>query len=95
MSHTDLLFQDRRAAGIQPRPGAREKMVGYVAGFVRRHGGRRGVAGSLPAETMRDIGARRDVQDYAATADLAGGSNLRLHRIAETVRWTSPQSDRS
>ena len=95
MSHTDLLFQDRRFAGIQPRPGAIEKMVRYVAGFVRRCGESRGVAGSLPTETMRDIGARRDVQDYARTADLASGSNRRLHRIAETIRRTSPNSDRS
>ena len=94
MSHTETLFRDPRLVGTQPRSGAAERIVRYVSGLVRWHGESRRVSGSLPTETMRDIGARHDVQDYGPAADLAGGSNRRLHRIAEAVRWTSPHNDR-
>ncbi len=94
MSHTDILFRDRRVAAGQPRLGAIERIVRFVFGFVRRHGESRPTAGMLSMETGRDIGARHDVLDYAPVADLTGGSHHHLHRIAETVRWTSPPCDR-
>ena len=48
-------------------------------------------AASLDAETMRDIGAARRYQDYAASANLAACSDRRLHRIADAGRWASPR----
>ena len=45
--------------------------------------------GSLDADILRDIGARRAYQDYAASAAVSAGSDRRLHRIAEAARWTS------
>ncbi len=52
---------------------------------VGHHPGR-----SLDADTLRDIGARREVQDYSASAAVSACSDRRLHRIAEAARWTSP-----
>ncbi|HSA82892.1 MAG TPA: hypothetical protein VLE23_18895 [Geminicoccaceae bacterium] len=48
-------------------------------------------AAALDPATMRDIGAARGYQDYAASADLSAGSDRRLHRIADGGRWASPR----
>ncbi len=45
--------------------------------------------GSLDADILRDSGARREYQDYSASAAVPAGSDRRLHRIAEAARWTS------
>ena len=44
----------------------------------------------LDGGTLRDIGARREYQDYASSAAVTAGTDRRLHRIAEAARWTSP-----
>ncbi len=46
---------------------------------------------SLDAGTLRDIGARREVQDYSASVAVSACSDRRLHRIAEAARWRSPR----
>lgn len=43
--------------------------------------------GSLDAGILRDLGARREYQDYAASAAVSDGSDRRLHRIAEAALW--------
>ena len=43
----------------------------------------------LDGGTLRDIGARREYQDYASSAAVTAGSDRRLHRIAEATRWPS------
>lgn len=48
-------------------------------------------AASLGVDAMRDIGADRQYQDYAASANVAAGSERRLHRIADGGRWASPR----
>ncbi len=45
--------------------------------------------GSLDADILRDIGARREYQDYSASAAVSACSNGRLHRITEVARWAS------
>jgi hypothetical protein len=47
-------------------------------------------AASLDADTMRDIGAARQYQDYAS-ADASACSERRLHRIADRGRWAAPR----
>ena len=42
--------------------------------------------GSLDADILRDIGARREYQDYSASAAVSACSEGRLHRIAEAAR---------
>ncbi len=51
---------------------------------VGRHPG-----GSLDADILRDIGARREVRDYAPSAAVSACTDRRLHRIAEAARWSS------
>ena len=48
-------------------------------------------AATLDADAMRDIGAARQYQDYAASANVAAGSERRLHCIADCGRWASPR----
>ena len=43
----------------------------------------------LDGDTLRDIGARREYQDYASSAAVTAGADRRLHRIAEATRWPS------
>ena len=45
--------------------------------------------GSLDADILRDTGARREYQDYSASAAVSACSDGRLHRIAEAARWAS------
>jgi hypothetical protein len=46
-------------------------------------------AATLDADAMRDIGAARQYQDYAASVSAC--SDRRLHRIADAGRWASPR----
>ena len=63
---------------------------GFAArGSLRKAGYHTG--GSFDADILRDIGARREVQDYAASPAVSACSDRRLHRIAEATRWTSPR----
>lgn len=62
--------------------------VGFAAGR-RPHAASRDQQGSLEARTLWDIGARREDQDYAASATAAAGSERRLHLIADRARWSS------
>ncbi len=81
------------------RTGIRADVVRWMVEAVLPHdsfAARRSVGklghhpgGSLDADTLRDIGARREVQDYSASAAVSAGSDRRLHRIAEAARWTS------
>ena len=43
----------------------------------------------LDAGTLRDIGARREYQDYASSTAVTTGPDLRLHRIADTANSSS------
>ena len=43
----------------------------------------------LDGGTLRDIGARREYQDYASSAAVTTGPDLRLHRIADTANSSS------
>ncbi|MHA1567928.1 MAG: hypothetical protein ACTSXZ_00535 [Alphaproteobacteria bacterium] len=43
----------------------------------------------LDGGTLRDIGARREYQDYASSAAVTARSDRRLHRIAETTHLPS------
>ena len=43
----------------------------------------------LDGGTLRDIGARREYQDYASSAAVTTGSDRRLHGIAEASHWPS------
>jgi hypothetical protein len=82
VSRTGILAEVMRriADAVQPHDGfATRKSVRKA----RHHPG-----GSLDADVLRDIGARREVQDYTASAVASAGSARRLHRIAEAARWT-------
>ena len=46
----------------------------------------------LDGGTLRDIGARREYQDYASSAAVTAGSDRRLHRIAEAANLSSTGS---
>ena len=48
-------------------------------------------AGPLDGATMRDIGARREYQDYAPLARLSASAARRLHRIADSARCGLPR----
>jgi hypothetical protein len=48
-------------------------------------------AGSLDAIAMRDIGACREYQDYACSADAPASAAMRLHRIADATRYGLPR----
>ena len=62
--------------------------AGFAApGSLRKLGHHPGE--SLDADILRDIGARREVQDYSASAAVSARSDRRLHRIAEAARWAS------
>ena len=43
-------------------------------------------AGPLDVATMRDIGARRDYQDYAPSARASASAARRLHCIVDSAR---------
>jgi hypothetical protein len=47
-------------------------------------------AASFDADTMSDLGAARQYQDYAS-ANISVCSDRRLHRIADGARWASPR----
>ena len=59
------------------------------AARARLHMVGRRAGGSIDADILRDIGARREYQDYSASAAVSAHSDRRLHRIAEAARWTS------
>jgi hypothetical protein len=40
---------------------------------------------------MRDLGLRREYQDYASSADVPPAAAGRLHRIADAARWGLPR----
>ena len=46
--------------------------------------------GALDALTMRDLGVRREYQDYSSWADVPVFAARRLHRIADAARWGFP-----
>jgi hypothetical protein len=48
-------------------------------------------AGPLDAATTRDIGARREYQDYASSAGVPADATRHLHRIADRIRWRLPR----
>ena len=48
-------------------------------------------AASLGVDAMRDIGANRQYQDYAASTNVSVCSERRLHRLAAGARWASPR----
>jgi hypothetical protein len=48
-------------------------------------------AGPLDVATMRDIGARREYQDYAASARVSASAARRLHCIADSARCGLPR----
>jgi hypothetical protein len=62
---------------------------GFAARGSRRQVGRH-PGGPLDAAILRDLGARREYQDYADSAAVPAGSDRRLHRIAEAALW-APQ----
>ncbi|HYZ26225.1 MAG TPA: hypothetical protein VE597_04905 [Geminicoccaceae bacterium] len=47
-------------------------------------------AGPLDVVTIRDIGVRREHQDYSCPVDVSGSAAQRLHRVAEAARWGLP-----
>jgi hypothetical protein len=47
--------------------------------------------GPLDAATTRDIGARREYQDYSSSAGVPAAATQHLHRIADAVRWRLPR----
>ena len=51
----------------------------------------RDLAGRLDVATMRDIGARREYQDYAPSAHVPASAVRRLHCIADSARWGLPR----
>ena len=48
-------------------------------------------AGPLDVATMRDIGARREYQDYAPSAGVPASAARRLHCIADSARCGLPR----
>ena len=48
-------------------------------------------AGPLDAVTMRDVGVRREYQDYSSSADVPTSAARRLHRIADAARSRLPR----
>ena len=48
-------------------------------------------AGPLDVATMRDIGARREYQDYAPSARVSASAARRLHCIADSARCGLPR----
>jgi hypothetical protein len=46
--------------------------------------------GSLDVATTRDIGARREYQDYSSSAGASSSAARHLHRIADAVRCGLP-----
>ena len=48
-------------------------------------------AGPLDVATMRDIGARREYQDYAPSARVPASAARRLHSIANSARCGLPR----
>ena len=48
-------------------------------------------AGPLDVATMRDIGARRDYQDYAPSARVSASAARRLHGIADSAKCGLPR----
>ena len=45
----------------------------------------------LDAPTSRDIGARREYQDYSSAAGTPTAATQQLHRIADAVCWRLPR----
>ncbi len=80
------------------RTGILVEVIGRIVGAVQPYGGvaaRRSArkarphpGGSLDPDILRDIGARREIQDYTASAAVSAGSDRRLHRFAAAARWT-------
>jgi hypothetical protein len=48
-------------------------------------------AGPLDAATTRDIGARREYQDYSSSAGAPPAATRHLHRVADAIRWPLPR----
>ena len=48
-------------------------------------------AGPLDVAAMRDIGARREYQDYAPSARVPASAARRLHRVANSARCGLPR----
>ena len=48
-------------------------------------------AGPLDVATMRDIGARREYQDYAPSARVSASAARRLHCMADSARCGLPR----
>ncbi len=46
--------------------------------------------GSLDVATTRDIGARREYQDYSSSAGAPASADRHRHRIADAARWGLP-----
>ena len=85
--------QTFRTGGL---PDAVLRFIGATLrwGFAARTRGQdedRDRAGPLDAATMRDIGARREYQDYAPSARASVPAARRLHRIADSARCGLPR----
>ena len=61
------------------------------AARTREQGERRDRAGPLDVATMRDIGARREYQDYAPSARVPAAAARRLHRVADSAQCGLPR----
>ncbi len=87
MAHTEQVSRTGNLAEIMRRViDATRPHDGFAAqGRIRKFG--RHPGGSLDAGILRDIGARREVQDYSASAAVSASSDRRFHRIAEAARW--------
>jgi hypothetical protein len=57
----------------------------------RKQDKNRYAAGPLDAATTRDLGARREYQDYSSSAAAPAAPAQRLHRITDAVRWRLPR----
>jgi hypothetical protein len=78
LSDAVLRFVD---AALRWGPGAR----------TREQNEDRDRAGPLDVATMRDLGARREYQDYAPSARVPASPARRLHRLADSARCGLPR----
>jgi hypothetical protein len=91
MAYTEQVFRAGILANIIRRiVDAALPHDGFAARASLHMVGRR-AGGSIDANILRDIGARREYQDYSASTAGSAHSDRRLHRIAEAARWTSPR----
>jgi hypothetical protein len=89
----EVMMHSLRISGAAPLPELLMRVVdvalrGRLGARTRERHDRQRQTGSLSADIMRDIGAARQFQGYAAS--VAASSEGRLYRIADAGRSASP-----